>query len=123
MNYKGYSATIAYEPDDRVFHGRVNDISDVVSFEGTSVDELEAAFRNAVDEYVAFCEERGRVAQRPYSGRFLVRVPPAVHRRVSEAATRAGESMNAWVQKAIEARLDDSGPPAKKKSAKALHPA
>jgi predicted HicB family RNase H-like nuclease len=119
MNYNGYSATIAYEPDDRVFHGRVNDISDVVSFEGTSVDELEAAFRNAVDEYVAFCEERGRVPQRPYSGRFLVRVPPAVHRRVSEAATRAGESMNAWVQKAIEAQLAHGQPPSARKKLRA----
>ena len=122
MNHKGYTATVEYEPDDRVFHGRVNDISDVVTFEGASVDELEAAFRNAVDEYVAFCEERGRVPQRPYSGRFLVRVPPAVHRRVSEAATRAGESMNAWVQKAIERQLDDDAQAsAKKRSAKALH--
>ena len=122
MNHKGYTATVEYEPDDRVFHGRVNDISDVVTFEGTSVDELEAAFRDAVDEYVAFCEERGRVPQRPYSGRFLVRVPPALHRRVSEAATRAGESMNAWVQKAIERQLDDAAQAsAKKRSAKALH--
>ena len=110
MNHKGYTATVEYEPDDRVFHGRVNDISDVVTFEGTSVDELEAAFRNAVDEYVAFCEERGRVPQRPYSGRFLVRDQPVDHalvghRRVAEAATRAGQSMNAWVQNAIESQL------------------
>ena len=119
MNHKGYTATVEYEPDDRVFHGRVNDISDVVTFEGTSVDELEAAFRDAVDEYVAFCEERGRVPQRPYSGRFLVRVPPALHRRVSEAATRAGESMNAWVQKAIEARLAEAAPLSSKKKLRA----
>ena len=117
MNYKGYTASVEYEPDDRVFHGRVNDISDVVTFEGTSVDELEAAFRNGVDQYVAFCEERGRVPQRPYSGRFLVRVPPAVHRRVSEAATRSGQSMNAWVQEAIELRLGDGEPVRRKKTA------
>lgn len=122
MNYKGYTAAVEYEPDDRVFHGRVNDISDVVTFEGTSVDELEAAFRNAVDEYVAFCEEKGRVPQRPYSGRFLVRVPPAVHRRVSEAATRAGESMNAWVQHALESQLAQERP-SRKKPAKGLHTA
>jgi len=124
MNYKGYTATVEYEPDDRVFHGRVNDIADVVTFEGTSVDELEAAFHNAVEEYVAFCEEQGRTPQRPYSGRFLVRVPPALHRRVAEAAARAGESMNAWVQNAIELHLAHSqSQPTKKKSAKSLHAA
>jgi predicted HicB family RNase H-like nuclease len=120
MNHKGYTATVEYEPDDRVFHGRVNDISDVVTFEGTSVDELDAAFRTAVEEYVAFCEERGRVPQRPYSGRFLVRVSPALHRRVAEAASRAGDSMNAWVQRAIELRLNDAAS-AKKKPAKSVH--
>ena len=123
MNYRGYSATIEYEADDRVFHGRVNDISDVVTFEGTSVDELEAAFRNAVDEYVAFCATLGRDPQKPYSGRFLVRVPPDVHRRMAEAATRARESMNAWVQKAIEARLGEPRPVARKKPAKEIHAA
>ena len=124
MNYKGYTATVEFDPDDRVFHGRVNDISDVVTFEGTSVDELEAAFHNSVEQYVAFCEEQGRTPQRPYSGRFLVRVPPALHRRVAEAAARAGESMNAWVQNAIELHLAHSqSQPAKKKSPKSLHAA
>ena len=115
MNYKGYSATVEYEPDDRVFHGRVNDISDVVSFEGTSVDELEAAFHNSVEQYVAFCEEQGRAPQRPYSGRFLMRVPAELHRRAAEAAARAGESMNAWVQGAIEHRLAEIAPTSAKK--------
>jgi predicted HicB family RNase H-like nuclease len=124
MNYKGYTATVEYEPDDRVFHGRVNDIADVVTFEGTSVDELEAAFHNAVEQYVAFCEEQGRTPQRPYSGRFLVRVPPAVHRRVAEAAARAGESMNAWVQTAIELHLpNERSSSTKKKPAKGVHAA
>lgn len=123
MNYGSYSATIEYEADDRVFHGRVNDISDVVTFEGTSVDELEAAFRNAVDEYEAFCASLGRDPQKPYSGRFLVRVSPDVHRRMAEAATRARESMNAWVQRAIEARLGEPRPVARKKPAKEIHAA
>jgi predicted HicB family RNase H-like nuclease len=124
MNYKGYTATVEYEPDDRVFHGRVNDISDVVTFEGTSVDELEAAFHNAVEQYVAFCEEQGRTPQRPYSGRFLVRVSPEMHRRAAEAAARAGGSMNTWVQNAIEAHLAQARPqPAKRKTAKSLHAA
>jgi predicted HicB family RNase H-like nuclease len=65
MEYNGYTAAIEYDPDDRVLHGRVNGISDVITFEGASVDELEAAFRSTVDEYIGFCEERGRSPQRP----------------------------------------------------------
>jgi hypothetical protein len=38
--------------EDRTFHGRVLGVDDVVSFEGSSVDELEAAFREAVDDYL-----------------------------------------------------------------------
>ncbi|HEY0036306.1 MAG TPA: type II toxin-antitoxin system HicB family antitoxin [Longimicrobium sp.] len=65
MTYDGYTARVEYDADDCVLHGRVNGISDVVTFEGATVHELEAAFRNSVDEYVAFCEERGRTPQRP----------------------------------------------------------
>ena len=122
MNYRGYTATVEFDADDRVFHGRVNDISDVVTFEGSSVDELEAAFHNSVDQYVAFCEEQGRAPQRPYSGRFLVRVPAELHRRIAEAAARSGESMNAWVQHALELQLAQERS-SKKKPSKGLHAA
>lgn len=106
MKHRGYTGSVEYDADDRIFHGSVNGIADVVTFEGATVDALEASFREMVDEYLAFCSERGMEPARPYSGRFVLRIPPEVHRDVTIAARTADESMNAWILNAIQVRLE-----------------
>ena len=59
MQYKGFAAEIEYDDSVERFHGRVLDIRDVVSFEGTSIEELKEAFHASVDDYLAFCKEDG----------------------------------------------------------------
>lgn len=105
MTYKGYTGSIQYSAEDRCFHGRVVGITDIVSFEGTSVEELEADFRAGVDSYLQGCAELGTEPQRPYSGRFVLRLSPEVHRDASLAARSARASMNAWIIEAIQMRL------------------
>lgn len=106
MTYKGYTGTVEYDAGDRIFHGRVIGITDLVSFEGTSVEELEADFRAGIDSYLQGCREHGVEAQRPYSGRFVLRLSPEVHRDASIAARLARSSMNNWIIGAIQMRLD-----------------
>lgn len=60
MEYKGFSASIEYDERDGIFHGRLTDSFDNVYFEGSSVEELEIAFREAIDDYLAYCAETGR---------------------------------------------------------------
>lgn len=110
MKHRGYTARPVYSEEDRVFHGRVDDIADVVTFEGETVAELEAAFRDAVDTYIAFAEEQGRAPERPCSGKFVLRIPPEVHRAARAAADAQGVSLNAWVQEAVELRLSPPAP-------------
>lgn len=105
MNYKGYSAEIVYDPDDRVLHGRIQNISHIVSFEARCVDDLERELQVAVDDYLAFCAEQGIEAEKPYSGRILLRTTPAQHQQVAVAARRAGSSINTWICDAIDAAL------------------
>jgi predicted HicB family RNase H-like nuclease len=107
MKYRGYAGSVEFDTGDRIFHGRVLGITaDIISFEGTSVDELEADFHNAVDDYLALCAEDGVEPQRPYSGRFVLRLPPATHGEVTAAARLAKTSMNRWIVEAIRMRLD-----------------
>lgn len=106
MAYKGYTGTVEYGPADRIFHGRVVGITDIISFQGTSVEELEEDFRAGIDSYLEGCRERGVEAQRPYSGRFVLRLPPEVHRDASIAARLDRTSMNEWINEAIRMRLD-----------------
>ena len=60
MHYKGFSAAIQYDERDCVFYGQLTDSFDNVYFEGATVEELEIAFREAIDDYLAYCAERGR---------------------------------------------------------------
>lgn len=106
MKYRGYTGSVEYDAGDRIFHGRIQGITaDIVTFEGTSVDELEEDFREAVDHYLALCAEDGREPQRPYSGRFVLRLAPSIHGQVTAAARVAKVSMNNWIVEAIQARL------------------
>lgn len=65
MMYKGYTARYEYDPDERVLHGHVDGITDIVSFVSETVEGLEREFRTSVDVYLDICAEDGRAPQRP----------------------------------------------------------
>lgn len=94
--YKGYEAVVDFDDDDGLFYGEVLNLRDVVTFQGTTVEELRQAFRDSVEDYLEFCAAEGKEPEKPFSGQFLVRTTPDVHRRISTAAQRAGKSLNAW---------------------------
>ena len=106
MLYKGYSARIEFDQEDRIFVGHLAGIRDIVGFHGSSVDELEAAFHEAVDDYCAHCAKLGLTANKPFSGRMLLRVPPEVHAQASVAAKVAGVSLNQWAANVLAHAVD-----------------
>lgn len=105
MKYKGYTGSVEYDPDDRIFYGSVDDITDIVTFQGDSVEELESAFRESVDVYLESCAEDGVEPQRPCSGKFVLRISPEMHREAAAAARTQDESLNGWITGAIKMRL------------------
>ena len=68
LQYNGYQARIQFDADEKTFYGVVNDLQDIVTFEGQSVDELTTAFCDSVDEYLRFCNQRGEQPEKPCSG-------------------------------------------------------
>jgi predicted HicB family RNase H-like nuclease len=102
FQYKGYVGAFEFEPDDDTFHGEIAGIRDVVHFTGRSVDALRQAFQEAVDDYLDTCSEIGKAPEKPYSGRFMVRVSPDVHRLTETAAKATGKSLNAFAAEALE---------------------
>ncbi len=75
-----------------------------MGFHGESVAELKQAFREAVDFYLESCAKAGREPNKPFSGKFVVRMDSALHAELALAATRAGKSLNKWVAESL-ARL------------------
>jgi predicted HicB family RNase H-like nuclease len=106
MTYRGYTGTItAIDEKQGIMHGEVAGIRDVVTFQGTTLAELIQAFHDSVDDYLAFCAERREVPEKPYSGKFLLRLSPSLHQQAALAARKAEESLNTWVARAIQAYL------------------
>lgn len=101
LDYKGYLGTFAFDEDAEVFHGRVVGLRDVVTFEGQSVEELKKALADSVEDYLQFCRERGEEPEKPLSGKFVLRIDPALHRAIAAAAEREGKSLNGWVKEQL----------------------
>ena len=97
MTYKGYQATVELDEEAGIFHGEVINTRDVITFQGSSVRELKRAFEDSVDDYLEFCASRGEDPEKPFSGKFLVRVPPDLHRQIMAEARRQRKSLNAYV--------------------------
>ena len=108
MTYRGYSARIEFDAEDRLFVGHIAGIRDIVGFHGESVDELEAGFREAVDDYLAACKKLKQAPDKPYSGRVMLRLPPELHARASAAAQVTGMSFNQWAARALEQAAESS---------------
>ena len=102
MKYKGYLGSVAYDDEAEVFYGSVLGIKDVVTFQGCSVGEIKQAFKESVNDYLDFCEERGEKPDKPYSGKFNLRIPPELHAKLDVTAKSNGESLNSFVAKTLE---------------------
>lgn len=102
MKYKGYAAAVELDDESGVLHGEVLNLRDVVTFEGETVQELRQAFQDSVDDYLEFCQARGEEPTKPFSGRFVVRVKPALHKAIATKAKLERKSLNTWVSEHLE---------------------
>ena len=101
LTYKGYEAVIRYEPEDDEFHGTVEGIRDIIHFSGASVEELKKEMAVSVDTYLESCQEDGIDPDKPYSGKFVVRITPQAHKSAVERARAKGLSLNRYVQELL----------------------
>jgi predicted HicB family RNase H-like nuclease len=108
MTYKGYVGSVNYSDRDQVFYGKIEGINGLVNFEGESVRELTDAFHEAVDDYLAYCEDEGITPDKSYTGVLNVRLTPAIHRQIAMLALQAGLSINAYIKDALEEKVESA---------------
>lgn len=107
MEYKGYIARVEIDDDAGILHGKVINTRDVITFEGTSIDELRQALADSIEDYLAFCAERGEEPDKPFSGKFSLRVDPELHRQITVKAKLADKSVNSWITETLEAAVEE----------------
>jgi predicted HicB family RNase H-like nuclease len=101
MEYKGYIGHVEFDDEAEIFHGEVINTRDVITFQGKTVDEIKEAFRDSVEDYLAYCAKLGQEPEKPFTGKFMLRIPPDLHRKIYVAAKQSGESINAWIKEQL----------------------
>ena len=108
LEYKGFAGSVHFRAEDNILFGKIEGISDLVSFEGRSVSELRASFEKAVDEYIELCKSLGKKTRKSYRGSFNVRISPELHLEAAETAIRSGISLNQFVERAIRHEVESA---------------
>jgi len=100
--YQDYIGSVHFNSDDEVFFGKIEGIDDLVSFEGSSVNELKKSFEEAVEDYIEICTLNNKKNEKSYKGSFNVRIPSDIHKKAKRLATLKGISLNQFIQHAVE---------------------
>jgi len=105
--YKGYIGQVEFDDEAEIFHGEVINTRDVITFQGKSVSEIKKSFRDSINDYLSFCKERNEEPDKPFSGKFNLRIDPDLHRQVYIAAKQHHMSLNQWICEAIQYHIQE----------------
>lgn len=105
MTYRGYTASMEFDADDKIIVGRVQGIDDIITFHAESITEFEQSFHASVNDYILACEKIKQPAEKPVNGRLMLRIAPSVHAAAIKAAANSGQSMNKWVERLLSHAL------------------
>lgn len=101
IKYKNFVATVRFSAPDEVFHGKLEGVNDLITFEGETVVGLKKSMQEAVDDYLEICDELGKDPKKSYKGTFNVRINPNLHKKASLRSAEQGRSLNQLVEEAI----------------------
>lgn len=105
IGHKGYVGSIEYSKEDGVLFGKVQGIRGLLSYEGTTGKELEANFRDVIDEYLEDCQQQNILPEKSFKGSFNVRIPAELHRDAALKAIELDISLNNFVIESIRSSL------------------
>jgi len=101
IEYKGYVGSVEFSQEDGVFFGKVMGLRALLSYEGSTAEELLADFRGAVDDYLALCQDEGKEPERAFKGSFNVRISPELHKKLVVRAASQQMTLNSYVEQAL----------------------
>lgn len=105
--YKDFIASVSYSAEDEAFYGKIEHISDLITFESDNARGLKSAFHKAVEDYIAFCREKGIEPEKPFKGSFNIRINPSLHKRAYMKAMQSGMSLNKFIEATLEKELGE----------------
>ena len=105
MEIEGYRAVIQFDPDIDLFRGEFLGLNGGADFYAPDVAGLRREGAASLKVFLDMCREDGVEPRRQFSGKFHLRVPPALHAAIVEAAAADGKSLNQWVTDELSASV------------------
>ena len=103
LKYKGYTGSIEYSKEDKIFYGKVLNIDSLLLYEGETLELLEQDFRLFVDDHIKFCEDNGFDYEKPYKGNTNVRLEPDLYSEIKKRSEKLDISINKYINMALTA--------------------
>lgn len=101
LQHKGYLGSYKISVEDDLFHGKVEFIKDLVTYEAKDAKGLKKAFVRAVEDYLNTCKQMGVEPQKPFKGSLNIRIGEDLHRKIA-LSLKEGESINSFIKNSLE---------------------
>jgi predicted HicB family RNase H-like nuclease len=102
LKYKGYLGVVQFDDEAMIFHGEVMGLRDVITFRGTTPQELKKEFEVSIDGYLDWCKELGQEPEKPFSGNIHLRLRPDLHAQLAAEAKFHGVSLNSYINETLQ---------------------
>lgn len=102
MQYKGYYGSVHFDDEDLIFHGKIEFIRALVTYEATDAKGLKKAFKEAIDDYLETCHSQKIEPEIPFKGSLNIRLGPELHRRVAITAELHHLSINKFIAETLD---------------------
>lgn len=102
LKYKGYTGVVQFDDEAMIFHGEVIGLRDVITFRGTTPEEIKKEFKISIDGYLDWCKELGQSPEKPFSGNIHLRLQPGLHAKLATEAKTQGVSLNNYINTTLQ---------------------
>ncbi len=105
FRYIGFIGSIEADSDDKILHGKLLYINDLVTYEAPTIPKLEVEFKKAVDDYLQTCKQLNREPMKPFKGSLNIRIGAELHREAALHAATTGISINEFIKSAVQNKI------------------
>lgn len=94
LKINGYSAKISFDSDREYFRGEFIDINGYADFYATDIKGLYDEGEKSLSIFLKACEEDGISPDKSYSGKFILRMSPQLHSKITTIAISEDTAIN-----------------------------
>lgn len=102
LKYKGYEGSVDFDFSDNLLSGKVLGIRAGLVYEAQTLQELQTAFRQTIDDYLQYCKKENLVPEKPFSGNLNIRLGSERHQAIAAYARQHGIKINDAIRSAID---------------------